>query len=130
MYTENGEYYFDPIGLYVEKGTTVTFVNESGAHTSTSYSEDNDAENRIPSGAETWDSGTLTEEDATFDHAFNTTGTFDYFCIPHKSLEMIGRIVVGEPGGPAEGTMPPDGTVPASEKIVSEKSISYDSFQG
>lgn len=130
MYTEGGNYYFDPIGLYVEPGTTVTFENRSGAHTSTSYSSDNDAKQRIPKDAQGWDSGILTSVGATFDVTFDVKGTYDYYCTPHKTLDMIGRIVVGEAGGPAEGSMPPDGKVPTSDKIISEKSISYDSFQG
>lgn len=122
MITEGSEYVFDPIGLAVEPGDTVEWVIESGSHSSTSYDD------RIPEGAETWDSGVLSEEGTTFRHTFETEGTYDYFCTPHKSLEMIGRVVVGEPGGPAEGSMPPDGAVPSSDVIVEEGSVSYDSF--
>ena len=122
MVTEGSEYYFDPIGLAVEPGDTVEWVNESGSHSSTSYDD------RVPEGAETWDSGVLSEEGATFRHTFETGGTYDYFCTPHRTLEMVGRVVVGEPGGPAEGSMPPDGDVPASDAIVEAGSVSYDSF--
>ncbi|MFB6077257.1 MAG: halocyanin, partial [Candidatus Nanohaloarchaea archaeon] len=37
MYTEGSDYYFDPIGLFVEPGTTVTWVNKSGSHSATAY---------------------------------------------------------------------------------------------
>lgn len=129
MYTEGSTYYFDPIGMYVEPGTTVTFANESGSHSSTAYEEGNGpaSETRIPEGAEAWNSGTLSGG-STYDHTFETKGTYDYFCIPHKSLGMVGRIVVGEPGGPAEGNMPPDGEVPESEEIVNKKTIAFDEF--
>lgn len=132
MITDGGEYYFDPIGLYVESGTTVTFENVSGSHSATAYDEsiDSASTTRIPDGASVFNSEILTEEGATFDHTFETTGTYDYFCIPHKSLGMIGRIVVGEPGGPAEGSMPPDGEVPESGTIVDQGSISYNEFSG
>jgi plastocyanin len=132
MVTEGSEYYFDPIGVTVEPGTTVTFVNEAGAHSSTAYAEGNGGAEtrRIPEDAEAWNSETLTEEGATFEHTFEVEGTYDYFCIPHKTLGMVGRIVVGEPGGPAEGSMPPDGDVPESGTIVDEGPISYDEFSG
>ena len=129
MHTEGSSYYFDPIGVYVEPGTTVTFEIQSGAHSSTSYTTDNPSvsERRIPEGAESWDSGTISTG-GSFDHTFETEGTYDYFCIPHKTLGMVGRIVVGSPGGPAEGSMPPDGDVPKSQAIVDQGSIAYDDF--
>lgn len=132
MVTEGEDYYFDPIGLFVESGTTVTWAIESGAHSSTAYSEGTGSATvtRIPAGAEPWNSGTLTEPGATFEHTFQTAGTYDYFCIPHKSLGMVGRIVVDEPGGPAEASMPPDGAVPESQVIVEQGAVSYGEFGG
>lgn len=122
MATEGGSYYFDPVGLFVEPGTTVTWVIKSGSHTSTAY------DNRIPKDAKPWKSGMLTEEGATYKHTFETTGTYDYYCLPHKSLGMIARLVVGEPGGPAEGSMPPDGKVPKSQTIVDQGAVSHSEF--
>lgn len=132
MVTDGSEYFFDPIGLLVSQGDTVTWEIESGSHSSTAYVEGTGGAEttRIPDGAEGWDSGTLSDEGATFEHTFETTGTYDYFCIPHKSLGMVGRIVVDEPGGPAEGSMPPDGDVPESSTIVEQGSVSYDDFSG
>jgi hypothetical protein len=43
---------------------------------------------------------------------------------------MVGRIVVGEPGGPAKGDMPPDGNVPESQTIVDQGAVSYSDFSG
>ena len=132
METEGDDYYFDPIGLFVKSGTTVTFRIESGSHSSTAYQEGNGPAEvtRIPEDAEAWDSGTLSEQGATFEHTFETAGTYDYFCIPHKSLGMVGRIVVDEAGGPAEGSMPPDGDVPESQTIVDEGAVPYSDFSG
>ena len=132
MVTEGSEYYFDPIGLFVESGDTVTFEIESGSHSATAYKEGTSSASvtRIPDGAETFNSETLSEPGATYEHTFETTGTYDYFCIPHKSLGMVGRIVVGEPSGPAEGSMPPDGDVPESQTIVDQGSVSYSEFSG
>ena len=132
MVTEGSEYYFDPIGLFVESGETVTFEIQSGSHSATAYKQGTSLAEvtRIPEGAEAFNSETLSEQGATYEHTFETTGTYDYFCIPHKSLGMVGRIVVGEPGGPAEGSMPPDGDVPESQTIVDQGSVSYSEFSG
>ncbi|QLH79980.1 halocyanin [Halosimplex rubrum] len=132
MVTDGDQYYFDPIGLFVEPGTTATWVNVSGAHSTVAYAESNDqAETtRIPSDAEPWSSEVLSEADATFEHTLETTGTYDYFCGPHKSLGMIGRLVVGEPGGPATEGQPPDGELPDSQTIVDQGAVSYGDFAG
>jgi plastocyanin len=132
MRTDGSEYIFDPMGLFVESGTTVTWVNASGAHSSTAYADGNGGATvtRIPEDAEPWNSETLSEEGATFEHTFDVAGTYDYFCIPHKTLGMLGRIVVDEPGGPAEGSMPPDGDVPESDTIVDQETVGWDEFHG
>ncbi len=132
MVTEDDEYYFDPIGLFVEPGTTVTWINVSGAHSTVAYAESNDqAETtRIPSDAEPWNSDILSEADATFEHTLETPGTYDYFCGPHKSLGMVGRLVVGQPGGPGGEGSAPDGELPDSQTIVDQGSVSYDEFSG
>ena len=132
MVTEGSNYYFDPIGLFVESGETVTFEIQSGSHSATAYKEGESSASvtRIPDGAEAFNSETLSGQGTAYEHTFETTGTYDYFCIPHKSLGMVGRIVVGEPGGPAEGSMPPDGDVPESQTIVDQGSVSYSEFSG
>jgi plastocyanin len=126
----NSRYCFDPIGLFVKPGETVTWVNESGAHSTTAYEKGNGPASvtRIPENASPWNSGILNEQGATFEQTFEVEGTYDYFCTPHKFFGMIGRIVVGEPGGPAAGSMPPDGTLPESAAIVEQNAISYDEF--
>ncbi|NEU57091.1 plastocyanin/azurin family copper-binding protein [Halorussus sp. MSC15.2] len=130
MVTEGSEYYFDPIGLFVESGDTVEWVIESGAHSSTAYAQSLDSADvtRIPEQAEPWNSGILTSAGASFSYTFEVTGTYDYFCIPHKALGMIARIVCGEPGD-VEGD-PPDGDVPAEQAIVEQGAISYSEFSG
>lgn len=136
MITDGSEYVFDPVGLHVEPGDVVEWRLVSGTHTATSYTKDNPQCNvrRIPEGAESWDSGNLEEEGASFTHTFETPGTYDYYCVPHKSLGMVARLVCGEPGGPAtEGSIPDDigsGVVPDSETIVEEKALSYPHVPG
>jgi len=122
MVATSNEFYFDPVGLAVQPGDTVTWTIKSGGHSSTAYPD------RIPTGATAWDSGILTSVGETFSQTFDVEGTYDYYCVPHQSLGMVARIVVGQPGGPAEGTMPPDGDVPDSQTIVDQGSVSYAEF--
>ncbi|WP_435069760.1 plastocyanin/azurin family copper-binding protein [Haloplanus sp. C73] len=120
---DGGNFFIDPVGLYVEPGETVTFEIGAGApHSSTAY------EDRIPSDAEAWDSGLL-QEGETFEHTFDVEGTYDYNCSAHVSLGQVGRIVVGSPGGPATESeipnTPPSGQVPDSQTVVDQGSIAY-----
>jgi plastocyanin/uncharacterized membrane protein len=119
---EMGNNYFDPIGLHVDPGTTVRFEIAAGSHSATAY------ENRIPADATTFDSGVISS--GGFEHTFDEPGTYDYYCIPHKSVGMVGRIVVGNPGGPAEERPIPDGDVPDSDAIVEQGAIAYGSSTG
>jgi plastocyanin len=99
--------WFDPIGLWLKPGQTVRWVIHHDAHTTTAYHPKNDNHSlRIPEGANPWDSDFLMKKGATFDVTFTVEGVYDYFCLPHEDSGMVGRIVVGRPGGP--GTLPFD----------------------
>ena len=128
MLTSDGDNIFDPIGLYVEPGSTITWVNESGAHSATAYTAENPGSEvrRIPDDAEGWNSETLAEGGAEFSHTFDVEGTYDYYCIPHKSLEMVGRLVVGQPSGYTGD--PPDGPVPSEETIIEQGVVTQADF--
>lgn len=128
MITDGGDQIFDPVGLYVEPGETITWVNESGAHSSTAYTEENpqSSVNRIPDDASGWDSGILSEQGGEFTHTFEVEGTYDYYCIPHMALGMVGRLVVGEPSGLEDD--PPNGTVPAEQRIVDQGAVTQEEF--
>jgi len=94
-----GIYYFNPAGLYVEVGQTVEFVGRRGV---TAYHPSNDNhELRIPEGAKPFDSETMGSR-GTFKWTFEVEGTYDYFARSHEYLGMVGRIIVGKPGGPGE----------------------------
>ncbi|NYT64056.1 hypothetical protein H0A66_17195 [Alcaligenaceae bacterium] len=98
---------FDPIGLFVEPGQTVRWVLDSSVHTTTAYHPNNAGHSlRIPEAATPWDSGYLINPNDHFDVVFTIEGVYDYFCTPHEMAGMVGRIVVGRPGGP--GTLPFD----------------------
>jgi len=106
--TERGEeVWFDPIGLYVHRGTTVRWIVEHDVHTTSAYHPTNDHHSlRIPEEAQPWDSGFLTRPEAHFDVTFTVDGVYDYYCMPHEAAGMVGRIIVGKPSGP--GALPFD----------------------
>lgn len=93
--------WFDPIGLYVEPGTTVRWIVRDNVHTTTAYHPSNDQHSlRIPEGATPWDSGFLVNPGDHFEVKLTVPGVYDYYCMPHEAAGMVGRIVVGEAGGP------------------------------
>jgi len=90
--------WFDPIGLHIEPGQTVRWINRDrgNSHTVTSYHpEIFDRPRRIPAKAKAWDSGYLLPEE-TFSVRFDEEGVYDYYCVPHEHAGMVGRIVVGK----------------------------------
>ena len=88
--------FFDPANITVEPGTTVTWVHSgNNPHTTTSYDG-------------LWDSGMIEGgSGGTFSFTFEEPGTYDYFCIPHESLGMIGSVTVT---GTATATASPTAT--------------------
>ena len=76
----------------------------------------------------------------TFGYTFEVEGTYDYYSRRHEVIGMVGRIVVGRPGGPGEkpfGYGSREGRAPIykevekvfefarSEEIVRENVIPY-----
>lgn len=95
--TDDGEAHFSPHVTWVENGGTVSWVLESGSHTSTAYHPENDEPQLMPDGAESWASGTLSEEGETFEHTFDSEGVYHYYCVPHEAAGMIASVIVGNP---------------------------------
>ena len=96
--------YFSPANITVEPGTTVTWVQSgNNPHTTTSYDG-------------LWDSGILEGgSGATYSFTFQEPGTYDYFCIPHEDLGMVGSVTVSggttaSPTGTATATASPTAT--------------------
>lgn len=103
---------FDPEELTIAPGDTVVWENVGNVgHSVTAYEED------IPEEAEYFASGGFDGEQAarngypsqgdipggeSYEYTFEVTGTYEYFCIPHESVGMVGTITVQE-GGAAEG---------------------------
>lgn len=95
--------WFDPVGMRIEPGTTVRWIMDSpgNPHTTTAYHPKNGNHSlRIPETATPWDSGFLVNPGDHFEVALTVEGVYDYFCLPHEAAGMVGRIVVGRPGGP------------------------------
>ncbi|WP_137283194.1 plastocyanin/azurin family copper-binding protein [Halorussus salinisoli] len=107
-----GSLVFEPAELTIAPGTTVNFVWESDNHNVVPESQ--------PDGAN-WE-GTEGGESKTYDtgheysHTFETTGTYEYFCQPHKTAGMVGTITVQE-GGASSGSSGP--AIPSSAKTLS-----------
>lgn len=117
---DGSRYHFGPHVAWVQEGGSVTWHNESGSHTTTSYSPDNDKPLRIPDEQYGWDSGMVTDQGATYEKTFEEEGVYDYLCVPHEGQGMLGTVVVGEPDLEHEpGMAPPQEGLPetAHEKI-------------
>jgi len=80
-----GAFAFGPAAVLVEPGATVTWewTGEGGQH------------NVVNEGG-AFESDLTQEEGFTFEHTFDEEGVFQYFCAPHRSLQMKGVVVVGE----------------------------------
>ncbi len=85
----NGQFSFQPKNLSINSGDTVVWKWKSNNHSTTS---DN------TTGPETWDSGIL-NAGAVYSRVFTTAGTYNYHCIPHRSLGMVGSITVKQTTG-------------------------------
>ncbi len=80
----DGSFAFDPAAIRVSEGTTVVWewAGEGGKHNV--VADDGSFRSGDPvSGADT-----------TFRHTFDGTGTYEYYCSPHKNLGMKGAVVV------------------------------------
>ena len=101
-------YYFEPMGLLVQPGEKVGFVigGTSGrTPTITAYHPNNDNhELRIPENAKPFDSGELVRSRTrpAWEITFDVEGTYDYYSKYEEWNGMIGRIIVGRPGGAGE----------------------------
>ena len=121
---------FDPIGLWVAPGTTVRWVVEANVHTVTAYHPANGGHPlRIPERARPWDSDYLVEPGQSFAVLLTVEGTYDYFCLPHEAAGMVGRIIVGRPGGPGArdpgDELPPAAraALPSARRIMAERIV-------
>lgn len=120
---DGGRVWFNPAGVHIQPGQTVRWVNrdKGNSHTATAYAAAAGRPQRIPEGAEAWDSGYLLP-DESFEVTLTTEGAYDYYCVPHEHAGMVGRIVVGspppgEPYAPATGEPLPDAALTAFPQV-------------
>lgn len=87
---------YTPDTVRVSVGETVRWENSSIiTHTVTADPAEAtvDGSVQLPDGADPFDSGTM-DPDETFEHTFETPGTYQYFCIPHEGAKMYGWVIV------------------------------------
>ncbi len=98
---------FRPADYTTSVGETVVWGNSgSRPHSVTAFDDG------VPEGGEYFASGGFDSQDAaeagwrngegviapgeTYEHVFETAGTFNYYCIPHLRGGMVGRVIVEE----------------------------------
>ena len=119
---KNGAFVFDPVAIRIAPGDTITWFQIADLHSTTAYHPTNQQhELRIPAKAKPWDSGILGTggRGLTFSQKFDVEGVYDYFCLPHEFLGMVGRFFVGKPdaGGPASKPIT-QGIPQAGQKVL------------
>jgi len=98
---------YDPGVITIAPGDVVEWITVGQmGHSITAY------ENELPEGASYWASGGFdSESDArsdypdgnvakgeTYSHTFDIEGEYGYFCIPHETIQMVGKVIVREGG--------------------------------
>jgi plastocyanin len=103
-FVELRDNYFDPPGLFLQLNESVTWVlRETGSslgHSATAYHPSQDKELRIPEQAQPFNSNVFKRLNDRFSFTFTVAGIYDYFCIPHEDVGMVGRVIVKEAIGP------------------------------
>ncbi|MBX6770308.1 MAG: cupredoxin domain-containing protein [Chloroflexi bacterium] len=94
--TMNDQYRYVPETVTIKRGQTIEWRNTS-ASTHTITDDPSKAQDKshaiLPSGAQPWDSGNI-DPGKSFTLTLTVPGDYTYFCIPHESMGMIGKITV------------------------------------
>ncbi|WP_137284407.1 halocyanin domain-containing protein [Halorussus salinisoli] len=79
---------FSPAAIRVDPGTTVVWewTGDGGSH-------------NVVADDGSFESELVSEAGQTFEHTFESEGTYKYFCSPHETLGMKGAVVAGGSGG-------------------------------
>lgn len=83
-----GTFAFSPTAVWVDPGTTITFQWVSNTHDVTVEDQ--------PDGAGWAGHGTVENSGFSFEHTFETSGIYNYYCSPHIAQGMKGGIAVGD----------------------------------
>ena len=100
-----GQWFYEPAGIFIPLGGKVRWIaNDYGATVTSFHPSIDNHELRIPDKAKPFDSGIMARYGRyrIFEWTFDLEGTYDYFSRTFEPVGMVGRIVVGKPGGPAE----------------------------
>lgn len=136
--TEGGNFRFDPVGLRLDTGESLVWLNMGDFHTATAFHPDHshllgrDVPLRIPEGADPFHSGMLGLTGGTeFEHRFAVPGVYDYFCQPHYSFGMVGRLIVGDgseadPRPPAELNEASRDQMPSMETVLGARGRTFE----
>lgn len=80
---------FAPQDIEIKAGDTVTWINNADMyHNVKALKKD------IPADAEPFTSKGLAKKDDRWSHTFSISGKYNYFCVPHRSMGMIGSVTV------------------------------------
>jgi plastocyanin len=111
----SGDFFFSPKAVNINTGDSVTWMGlPAGGHTTTSST------------------GLWNSSANNFVFTFTTVGTFNYFCIPHQSLGMVGSVTVNAAAPPnvpptVSITSPISGTVFGAPANVTIQASAADS---
>lgn len=98
----DGNLVFEPVELTVEVGESIVWYFDSSGHNVSGRPQDSESV-ELPEEASPFSSYqvnesalTLVPRGGTYEHRFETPGTYQYVCIPHVPAGMIGRVFVSE----------------------------------
>jgi plastocyanin len=83
MQDEGGNYMYSPTEITVSRGETLELVLVSQNEFHSFTADDLDIDVEVEAG-----------ESDTLVFTFDQPGTFDFICVPHESLGMVGQIIV------------------------------------
>jgi len=109
------DFEFDPAIFTINVGDQVMWMwdNSAGQHTTTSTT--------IPAGAASWDE-VIGQNSQMFTYTATVPGSYDYVCLYHQSMGMIGHFTVngttGIAGIPTAPSLFIKGSNPATKELV------------
>lgn len=87
-----GDLVFEPESLTVSTGTEVTWEWQSDTHNIVVENQPEDADWGGTEGG----SNNLFDTGYVYSFTFETPGTYEYYCSPHRQQGMVGEVVVEE----------------------------------
>lgn len=119
------EFFFQPTGLFIQPGDSVSFIADSPHHTATAYHAQHVKTQRVPEGVEPFSSPIIPINE-TWEYTFTEPGVYDLWCGPHEQYGMAMRIVVGEATGPGAEPVTdfsPEGVFATAGTVLSDPAL-------